>query len=413
MVFLKIAWRDIWRYKLRSGLTIAAVAFATFLVLFSATFSRGGHEQMIVSGIKMQHGHLQIHRTGHFDDPSVDKSFSLDPRLIELLNTDPAIAAWGERIRSEGQISHQNRTSIGSLMGIKPSMEIDLTVIDDRMSRGDFLKDGDTISAMIGEDMAKNLHADIGDELIISTMGYDHLPADKIFKIVGIYKVNSPDLDRNAVIMSLAGIRSLLYMPEELTEVSVLLNESRDLKHFMQRLEIIKSYGSLEIIPWQELIPDLVQFVAWDAAFGFIYLGFVVIIVACGVLMTILMSVLERFKEFGIMKALGTRPVWIFRLVMAESIIMALIGAAIGFATGLPVCLGFVERWGIDPASMGGEEMVETYAKFGIDTVMHTKVESWVVLATLAGVIIITVIMAFFPAMRAAKTSPVEAIRYI
>ncbi len=612
--FFKIAWRDLWRYKLRSGLTLAAITFGTALTLFTMAWARGGHQQMIESGIGLFPGHLQVHRAGYQEERSLIRSMWLSKDLVDYLETSSLVSGYSPRLCTDALLQAGVNLAGAQVCGVFPEKEVKTSKLARtffpelqklpkgmkpfRKYRGEFLSENGMEEAVIGVDLARNLQMEIGDEFsIISQDFYGSIAAGK-FRVKGIFKAGSPDLDGMLMLVNISELADLLYMPGHVTEVAVILKDTNAFsriekelyqKHAedkgpwrLERLEdenlwlaqplrpnlepdsylqltdqevmekaieripgimgyssrvkariqlgslnidvlgvdlereektsrllsrlggtpgsgenfsghdwvlleenlaerlglkqgkelhlrgrnylgeefelrlklagvfrglesdpdayvslrmlqekqrlgenihqilirlqpglskdraekLIVSRLNYEVIPWQELMPDLVQFVLMDNAGAVLWLLILLVVIAFVVLLTILMSVLERAREFGIMKAIGTRPIEIFRIILMESALLGMFGGIIGIALGLIPTIYFT-RIPLDISAYS-----ESLEEFGIDPFMYARLEPRMILATLAIILFITMVMTVFPAIRAARTSPVQVLRF-
>ena len=406
-----LAWRNIWRNTRRTIITMTAVVFAVFLAIFSWCFALGEHEQMIRDTLKIHTGHIQVHKNGYWDDRTIFNSFTPSDELLEFVNTDERVEAWAQRLNVDALIStsvDQGGNSGGiMLVGVEPGKERSFTSLPDKVYRGDYLSDDDPSGIFIGETLSRNLEVTVGESVIVMTQDlYGALSAAE-YTVVGIFKSNSTEMDRGMAFITLDAMRYLLSIDEKVSEVSILVTDSREVKKATRDLKETVDLEQVEVMPWQELMPDLVQFIEFDNAFGYLFFVIILLVVIFGILNTILMAVMERYREFGVMMALGTRPNEIIRLILMESALIALLGIIIGDMVGFGVGYYFtIHPWDLSQYS-------DVMWSFGIDPKIYARMYPWVFYVTDLIILASTLLAAVYPAVKASRLKPVEALRYI
>jgi putative ABC transport system permease protein len=401
---LTVAWRNIWRNKRRTAITIVAVVFAVTLAIFSWCFKLGEYEQMINDALKLYPGHIQVHARGYWDDKTIYNSFIPPQPLLGFLETDTRIKAYTTRLSVDALISSDANTSGVLLVGIVPDTEF--STVRDRITEGSFLSPGAKGGILIGDVLARNLKVSPGSELSVLTQAYDGSIGAQLYTVSGIFKTGG-DVDRSMVFVNLPDAQYLLSMDGLVTELAVLLKDSSDTDSQQQKIEALLGPGKYEVMPWQKLIPDLVQLVEMSKIFGSVYYLLILIVVGFGILNTILMAVMERYREFGVMMSLGTRPSRIVRLIMVESALIALIGIVIGDALGFAFSYYYTQV----PMSFAGH--AEVFESFGLNPMIYAKMYPRIFYITDLVVLGATLLSAIYPAVKASRLSPVRALRYV
>ncbi len=402
---LKIAWRNIWRNTRRTVITAAAVVFAVTLAVFSWCFALGEHEQMINDALKLFTGHLQLHANGYWADKTIYNSFTPPADLVSFLQKDKNVKAFTTRLSVDALISSENNTSGALIVGIDPQREF--SSVKGKIRKGSFFTSADTTGVLIGETLAKNLNVTVGDRLTILTQAYDGSIGAGLFYVSGIFRTGSADFDRSMVFINLSAAQYLLSMDGLVTELTILLTDERDTDRMQREIAARVDPAQYEVMSWRKLIPDLVQFVDLDNLFGYIYYLLILIVVGFGILNTILMSVMERYREFGVMMALGTRPSRIIRLIVVESAFIALIGIVIGDV------LGFAFSYYYTQVPMDFSMYSQTLENFGLNPLIYAKIYPWVFYVTDLIILGATLASSIYPAVKASRLSPVRALRYV
>jgi putative ABC transport system permease protein len=405
MSVISLAWRNIWRNTRRTIITVVAVVFAVTLAVFSWCFALGEHEQMINDALKLFTGHLQVHAKGYWEDRTIYNSFTPPPELLSFLDKDKKVKAYTTRLSVDALISSDTNTSGVLVVGIDPGREF--SSMKEKMKSGSFLESGDKSGILIGETLARNLNIGMGDELSIITQAYDGSMGAGLFTVRGIFRTGSADVDRSMAFIDLPAAQYLLSMDGLVTELTIFLDDARDVSRQQKEIASILDPKQYEVMAWQKLIPDLVQFVELDNLFGYIYYFLILIVVIFGILNTILMSVMERYREFGVMMALGTRPSQIVRLIMVESTLIALVGIVIGNI------IGFLLAYHYTQVPMDFSSYSQSLETFGLNPLIYAKIYPWVFWVTDLIILGSTLLSAVYPAVKASRLSPVRALRYV
>ena len=221
------------------------------------------------------------------------------------------------------------------LVGVEPSKEAGVTIFDDRIIEGEYLSEKGKLECAIGEQMAKNLGLKPGSKMVLLTQGYDGSTGALKFRVKGIFRTGSMEIDRSMVLICLDDARNLLMAPDMVNSIAIMTTSPKEVDKTVAALRSKLSGKKLEVPGWKKLMPDLVQFVTLDSMSGYLFLGLLLIVVVFGVLSSVFSSILERTKELGIMLALGTKPRQVVLMVMMEALCLTIVGLSIGLAVGL------------------------------------------------------------------------------
>ncbi|MBN1574265.1 MAG: ABC transporter permease [Deltaproteobacteria bacterium] len=406
-LIIKLAWRNIWRNKRRTIITVSAVVFAVTLSIFSWCFAVGEHEQMIDNTLKIHTGNLQVHDLGYWDDKTIYKSFAPPEELISFLDNDKRIEAYVRRLNVDALISSGADTDGVLLIGVEPERELKFSSIEKKKFRGEYLKPGDLEGIFLGETLAKNLNVDVGDKIVVICQDFYGGISAEVYNLTGTFRSGSPEMDRSMAFINLAAVQYLLSMEGRVSEVSLFLSESRALKKVARDIKGIVDLEEYEVMTWDELLPELVQVIELDNVFGYIFFGMIMLVVIFGILNTILMSVMERYREFGVMMALGTKPANLVRLILTESFFIAVLGVIVGNILGFAIAYYYT----VVPFDLSSySASLET---FGMDPYIYTKIYVWVFLLTDIIIVLSTLLSALYPAIKASRLKPVRALRYV
>jgi ABC-type lipoprotein release transport system permease subunit len=400
-----IAWRNIVRNRRRSLLTAAGIAIGLAALLFLWGFNDGAHNNMMRNYQAMFVGSLQIHKAGFFARPKLARHIR-DPAAVTAALERAGVGRWTTRLTSFVLAAGAETSAGMMLVGVDPEREPLVSTVADKIVQGRFLAPGEAFACILGQGGARKLKVRLGDAVVL--LGQDRrngLAAERC-TLVGIVAGSDPAFDKGMVLAPLATVQEMLAMEGRVTEVVALVPERR-LDGVAARLERELSQADLEVLRWFDMFPIIKEWVALDNGFYYIFLGIVLLIVIAGVTNTVQVSMIERTREFGVLMALGTRARGVAAIVVAESLIIGLIGVAAGTAFGLATVAHF-GRVGIDLS-----QMTEGLSRFYIDPVIYTEIDTDHLAITVLATLAATMASALYPAYRAVRLEPAAAIRHL
>ncbi len=400
---LAIAWRNIVRNRGRSLLTAAAIAIGLAALLFLWGFNDGAHNNMMRNYQAMFVGSLQIHKTGFFARPKLDRHIR-DPAAVAAALAAAGVGRWTPRLTSFA-LAAGAETSAGMLLvGLDPKREPLVSNVAGKIVRGRFFAPGESYVCILGQGGARKLKVGLGDDVVL--LGQDRrggLAAERC-TLVGIVAGSDPAIDKGMVLAPLATVQEMLAMEGRVTDVVALIPDSL-LDGVTASLRRELAQADLEVLRWFDMFPIMKEWVALDNGFYYIFLGIVLLIVIAGVTNTVQMSMIERTREFGVLMALGTRRADIAALVITESLIIGLVGTVAGTAFGLGAVAHY-GRMGIDLS-----QMTEGLSRFYMDPVIYTEIDTDHLAITVLAMLAAAMASALYPAFKATRLEPVEAIR--
>jgi putative ABC transport system permease protein len=407
-LILKLAWRSLWRNSRRSVITILAVFFATFLSIVMRGLQIGTYDYNIKTSVEMFTGFLQIQNKEFRENESLSKSFLLNDSLKSILNNTNDIKAYTSRIYSGGLIGKNHGTSQGcAIFGIDPVQEKRVSKIANRVNGGKFLSKDSIYEIVVGYKVLKNIDAKIGDEVVVLSSGYDGSMGNLKFRIVGTSKMGSTEMDGMMVMMNIEAAKELLAMENRVNIIALNIAGMNEMGRIKQNLEQSIKDTSLAVLDWGELMPDMKQSIEIDNISGVVTMGLLIIIVAFGILNTVLMSVTERFREFGVMLALGTKNSLLALVVFFETIILTFIGLILGNLFGFILNYIFY----LNPIEFTGE-FGKMYEEFGFQPAMYCSLDISIFISTTLTILIIALLVFVYPAFRLSKLEALKGIRY-
>jgi ABC-type lipoprotein release transport system permease subunit len=368
---------------------------------------RGVADQMVRNGISTLTGHIQIHQDGYRSDPVIENSITQPEALKQTLErTLPPDALWAPRVRVNAIISNARHSSSVTMVGIDPSKEGKISFIKDAVSRGRYLKPDDRYGILVGEALLVDFETKLGRRMVLMAQNVQQEIASRAFEIVGVFKAELEATEKAYVFVTRPAAQEMLSLNKGLSEVAVLLSHQNEAGPVADALSTALSSGDYEVHTWKELLPmvtAILKIYDW-----FIFLWFLVIFVAMafGIVNTTLMAVFERIREFGLLKALGMKPWWILREVLTETFFLLVLGLLIGNSLGLLSVLA-LSGTGIDLSALS--EGLE-YA--GMSRVIYPAIQSKDILMANIVVFGLGLLVSAYPAIKAARFTPVEALAH-
>ncbi len=407
LLVLKLAWRNVHRNTRRSILTVLIFAVGLATLVISNALYDGFHEKMVVNAVRIFIGHLQVHAEGFHANPTVDKCFVPPPETsLDLLQ----VAARARRVRFQSLASTAATSQGVMVVGIEPEREAQVTNLKKSLVSGTYLGSGaeDRQSCLVGERLMESLRLEPGEKLVLFGQAYDGSIAAAACRVSGVCRTGNPEIDRSFVWMPIVAAQEMLGYGDRISELVFLTRRSNEVPAAERELERRLAGAGLEVLSWKEVAPDIVQLVELDIAMQTVLMIIISIIVALAIMNTMLMAIQERFTEFGVMAAIGTRPGQIIAVLMTESFFLGLLGLAAGaLVTMLGLIYLFWHGVNLSAFSAGVMKLI------GMDTTVRPLVQLKQVVVSSLVVLLSGTLVSILPALRAAHLEPVEAIRHI
>ncbi|MDG1134936.1 MAG: ABC transporter permease [Pseudomonadales bacterium] len=384
-------------------MTALSMAGGYILFVFSMSLLEGSWSN-VVDIFTLDHtGHIQVHKDDYAKRPKIHKTIE-NPTVVETtLKNHEDVTGWAPRVYSSALAYGGNKTSIAQIFGIDPELEPTVTRILQKVSAGKYFSaqpnaDG-YFPAMIGRGLANSLKLDVGGEIVLISSGADGSIANDIFIITAIIG-NTTSFDRLGVFLPLTVAQEFLSIGGEVHEFALLARDKHDNEQLAAELQSLMP--SLKVSPWQQIEATFYRTMQSDKQGNYFTMALIVFIVFIGVLNTVLMSVLERTKEFGVLKSIGCRPSELVKLIFIETVMLASISITVGLALILPVIAWFTEV-GIKldiSVDMGGVVF---------DT-MKGDLSAYVVFMPMGFMLLTAALISLPPGLRAARIQPRVAL---
>jgi ABC-type lipoprotein release transport system permease subunit len=399
-----LAWRNIWRQPIRTSLSLVGMAFTSMLLVVMRSFQLGSYDTMKSSMLKISDGYGQFQPEGYKDNPEISKVIPDAKALIADLADIPGITAATERSSGFVLLANGERSFAAAVIGIDPVREAQISTLSSLVKQGRALTADDSNAIVLGDGLARNLRLELGDPVTMLGSGMDGSVAADVLTLVGIFKSNVPELDRQIAQMPLDRFKDSFLMDGASNIVAVSGAKLADVELAEPRLRALAAKHGVVYLDWAELQPAVKQAIALDLSTAILMYVTLVVVVVFIILNTLYMSVLERTREFGVLLAVGMKPGQIGRMVWMEMIFLSLVGNGIGVILGV-IVTGYVQSVGILI-----EGMDEVYAQWGLPSRIYPDMTAFRVLAGPGAIVAAIAVLGVVPYRRVLGLEPVSAM---
>ncbi len=417
-VMTRLALRNLRRQARRSLLTAAAMIIGGTLLIFSLSIGDGTHEDWIESGVRMGSGHISIQAPGFQASRKIEDRLSGEGRrAAEAALRAPTIAqfvsATVPRLALGGLASSPAGARPAQIIGVDPQAEAAFSILDDKLAEGRYLKPDDRLAAYVGAGLAESLELRLGSRLVLTAQDAEGDIAGQLVRIVGLFRTGIPEVDQALIHIPQATAGSWLQTGDDVTTIAVLLDSSRRVPRIARtlrdELEDGLSGDGVAVLVWREAMPELSAAVRIDDLGNYVWQIIMFGIIALGIVNTILMSVMYRHREFGLLQALGLTPKQTGGLVMIEGLILTTLSGLVGIALGLAITW-FFWRDGLDFSFAWSDEW--SFSGVVMDPVIVPMFRIARIVQSLVFIMLIGIVASVYPALRASRIDVAEAMKF-
>lgn len=400
-----IAWRNVWRNKQRSLIMITAIALGLFAGIFTTAFMQGVVDARIESATSTELAHLQVHAPRFLRNNNIFYTIPDAERMVKEIESLDSVKAASRRLIAEPFIMAAHGTGGGKLFGVIPDQEKNVTDIRKHVTEGTYLEKTTRMPpVLIGEKLAKKLQLKIGTRIIVQMVDIEGNMSAKGYRTGGLYKTNNTSFDESTLFVRYSDLQEQLGMkPGMAHEIAVILedgDQAIDIKPVIQKIA-----GDYNVQTWKELSPEMSLLTSSMDQYMYIFILIILLALCFGIINTMLMAVLERVKEIGMLMAIGMNKRRIFLMIILETILLTLTGGIFGMLLGAGITKIFETR----PIHLS--MFAEGLESYGFAATVYTSLEGQSLLVISVLVIITAILSALYPALKALKLNPAEATR--
>jgi putative ABC transport system permease protein len=428
-MILKMSWRNLWRNRRRTLLTVAAIGLGLTVLITMVSFTEGMMQMMVEQVAKSSMGHVQLHHPEYLEKKTVRLMMKEGSRLTDIVRKVPGVEALSARLLFSGSIrsSTSSTVRVVRVAAVDPKQESQFSALAAKVVQGGFVVP--PIEALdnnapervrrrkgilLGIKLAQQLKVELGSKVRVDTAGFHGATTAAAFYVTGIMKTGTDAFDKQMVLVSLADMQEVTGAGDAVHEISIMAREGDDLEALSKRVDDAVAaangdgaIGPVQTLPWYKVSPDLKQMMDMSSSWTAVLYLLMLVILSAGILTTMFMVVFERRREFGVQLALGIRPHSLFAGVMLEALLIASLACAVGLAVGT-VAVAWLVVYGLDLSYfMEGFE----FSGLFIENVYMGAATAKVFVEPTVVVFIGTVLFALWPAMKVARMKALDAIR--
>ena len=406
MIF-KIAWRNIYRNKKRSLITITSVFAALFLIILMRALQFGFYDKLIETVVESYAGYVEIHADGFWDNQSLDNSMQVDQQLLDNINSVEGVENIVQRLQTFSLISVGEKTKGGVINGVNLSEEQKITDWNKKMVSGSFdLRDNEII---IAKGIAEFFSISENDTLILYGQGYRGMMAAGKYPVKGVIDLKNPDLNKIGLFMTMESVRKYVSSDDISTHIIIDKEKYYNEDKIVEDLGLILS-NDYEVMTWKETLPEIEQTITADSAGGLIMAFILYVIVVFGMFGTVLMMTEERKYEFGVLISVGMSRIRLFGIILVETIILSMVGVVLAVMVTYPISI----YYNINPIDMailmgdGANQMIE---EMGFSPMIPMSISWDIPLSHSLVIFIFSLLISIYPAIKISKLNPVKSMK--
>lgn len=401
---LQLAWKNLWRNKSRTWITISSVFFATLISTLASSLKEGIFDQLVSNIVSSFTGHIQINQKGYQEEQTLENSFYPPDSIRSMIETTNGVEAITGRLMSFALVSNADKTKGCMVVGVENQEINKFMTLKHKLLRGNLMQNNSN-EVMIARELSEQFKVDIHDTMVLIGQGYHGSTAGGKFSVSGIIDMGSPILNKQLVVMPLQTAQQLFSADSLVTSWIILTSTNIKPENLAKNIEI-KIGNSFETLTWGELLPDIKQHIDADSGNMQIIQFILYFLVSFGIFSTLLIMMTERKRENGMLLALGMHRGRIQLLIFSELLCSLMIGSLAGVFFAYPIALMMKKH----PLQITGK-LAETYSKFGFEPIFPTSTHPLIFIQQYVTVFIMGIILGLYPMWLIQKMNPLNAMK--
>jgi putative ABC transport system permease protein len=399
----KLTWRNLWRNRRRTLITMASVTFAVVLAIVMKSLKDGVFDNLVKNVVGFYTGYIQVHKTGYQEEQLLENSFVLTDSILNKVK-QPAVQEVVPRLESFALASVGTTTKGCMVVGTDPVQEDRITSLKSKLIGGSYFTKNEN-AALIAEGLANRLKLSVNDTIVLLGQGYQGSMAAAKYPVKGIVKFAQPQLNDGLVYLPLNTAQNFLSAENRITSLALAIEKPSDIEIIQKKISMTVG-NEYEVLTWKELMPGIENHIRADAAGFNISIGILYLIIAFGIFGTLLMMIAERKYEFGMLIAIGMKKFRLGTMLLIETILISVCGTAIGMIISAPIVL-YLKSY---PIRFSGQ-MARAYEQFGFEPIFPASFNPSIFVAQGIIVLIIALIIGAYPLWHIKRLNPVTAMR--
>lgn len=393
-----------WRNRNRTVITMASIFFAVILSVIASSLKDGIFNNLVKNVVSFYTGYVQVHKEGYWDEQILDNSFESSPAAEQAILQDKNVSGVTPRLESFALVSSADITKGSLVVGINPGKENQITLLKNKLVQGSYLNDKDN-AVLLSQGLAERLKLKAGDTAVLIGQGYHGATAAGKFYLKGILKFGSPDLNDKTLFMPLAAAQDFYSANGMITSYILSLKDTRNLQSTAAAVR--KALGNnYEVMTWEEILPDVKQHIKTDSSNMKYVQGILYMLICFGIFGTLLMMMVERKFEMGMLVAIGMKKSKLIILLWFESLLTVIAGCLLGIIASIPLVY-YLNKY---PIKMGGET-AKAYERFGFEAIFPTSVKVSIFINQGLIVLVIGLLLSLYPMYKVIRLNPVTSMK--
>jgi putative ABC transport system permease protein len=403
-LLLTMAWRNLWRNRRRSLITISSVMFAVLLAIVFDSMERGSYERMIDIMVRYSTGYIQVQDVMFEEEPSIDNSLLFDEQIHDLLDrNNDRIAYYVPRIQSFALAATDEQTRGAMILGIDPQRENLLNDLSDDIISGEFLQQADQ-DILISAGLARIMNLSPGDSLVLLGQGFHGATAAGIYRIRGIAELAIPEMNNNTIYMSLETARYFYMAEDRVTNLIIMPQDPRQTQALALKLKADADPEWHRVLIWEEMLSDLLALMEFDMAGTYMMMGILYVVIAFGLFGTILTMMVERQREFAMVFSLGMKRGQLAVVCFLETLFISFSGVIAGMLLAFPLIQYFYHN----PIRISGD-MATAFEGYGFEPILPFSTDPVSFSSQAQVVLVIAIIVGLYPVYRVFRLNIMDA----
>ncbi len=399
-----MAWRNLWRNKRRTLITVASIFFGVLMATVMSSMQEGSYANMIDNVVKFYSGYIQIHEEEYWENKSLYYSFDVTDELNNVIDSNEGVISATPRLESFALASSDDITQPVMVIGVDPEKENTMTNLSKWIVEGEYFKENHN-TILLAAGLSKNLGVKLNDTIALLGQGYYGNTIAEEFVIRGILDFPNPELNKRYAYLDLKTAQSFYSCENKLTSYSLMVKDYSQVQPVLKDLQS-NLHSPYSAMSWDEMQPELVQLVESDAAGGVVMKAILYMIIGFGILGTIMMMVAERRKELGLMVAVGMQKHKLAGILFFETLYMGIIGLLAGIIGSIPIIISMINN----PVPITGEAG-QAMLDMGVEPLLMFAASPAVFLNQVLVVFTMTAIISIYPLISAFKLNVIKYLR--
>jgi ABC-type lipoprotein release transport system permease subunit len=405
MWLVKLAWKNLWRNRSRTAITVSAIFFAVVLSITTSSLQDGVFGNFIRNMVSFYSGYIQVHQAGYWDQQILDNSMERSTNVEKIISEHSNVISIAPRLESYALASAGDLTKGCLVVGILPDPEDKITFLKSKVQAGEYLEPNDKETVLMAEGLAERLNLQLHDTVILISQGYHGSVAAGKYFIKGILHFGSPELNDQLLHMPLATAQDFFSAPDLLTAYVLSLKDADQLQTTAKVIQ--RSIGNnYEALTWEEMMPEVQQHIKTDKGSMYIIQAILYMLICFGIFGTLLMMMAERKYEMGMLIAIGMKKWKLILVMLMESTLNVLVGCIAGMLASAPIVV-YLNRY---PIRFSGD-MAEMYKSYGFEAIFPTSVNAEIFFKQGIIVLVLGLVLSIYPLMKIWNLNPVTAMK--